>query len=117
MKLIEAIIRRSKVDDVVHALTARGINAMTITDVRGTGRDRTFPETYRGIEHTSPFLPRVKLEAVVDDANADDAVDAILLAAVTGKVGDGRVLIIDVEAMIHIRTGERQGGCLASAGD
>jgi nitrogen regulatory protein P-II 1 len=106
MKKIEAVIRHLKLEEVRHALIERGIHAMTVTEVRGSGNERPRKETYRGIDLDPGFLPRVKLEVVVEDELAEAAVDAVLLAAYTGHVGDGKVLISHVEIMLRIRTGE-----------
>ena len=107
MKKLEAIIRRSKLEDVRCALAAWGVSAVTLTDVHGIGRERPRNQTYRGIEHNDISIPRVKLEAVIEDDTLEDAIEAILVAAFTGKVGDGKIFVSDVQSMIHIRTGQQ----------
>jgi nitrogen regulatory protein P-II 1 len=107
MKKVEAIIRCGKTDDVRCALAAWGFDAITLTDVRGIGREQPHSEMYRGIQLHDPLVPRVKLEIVVDDDDLEDVVEAVLVAAFTGKVGDGRIFISDIQSVIHIRTGER----------
>lgn len=107
MKKIEAIIKPHALDDVKEALNTLGIAGMTVTDVRGYGRQKGHTEIYRGAEYTVDFVPKVKIEIVVDDALAVPAEEAIILAARTGKIGDGKVFTIDVDAAVRIRTGER----------
>lgn len=106
MKKIEAIIRHFKLEEVKNALTAKGISGMTVGEVRGFGRQRGHKEQYRGAEYTVDFLPKLKLEIVVDDAEVETAVGAITEAARTGKVGDGKIFISTLEEVIRIRTGE-----------
>ena len=107
MKKIEAIIKPHKLDDVKEALNALGVTGMTVTDVRGYGRQKGHTEIYRGAEYTVDFVPKVKVEVVVDDALATEVETAILSAARTEKIGDGKIFTIDVEAAVRIRTGER----------
>ena len=107
MKKIEAIIKPHKLDDVKEALNAVGVTGMTVTDVRGYGRQKGHTEIYRGAEYTVDFVPKVKVELVVDDAIAEAAEDAILGAARTEKIGDGKVFTSDVVSAVRIRTGER----------
>lgn len=107
MKRIEAVIRPTKIDDVKEALSGLGIQGMTVTDVRGYGRQRGRTEKYRGNTYIVNLLPKVKVEFVVADDKADDAVDAVLEAAHTGEIGDGKVFVAAVEEAIRIRTGER----------
>ena len=107
MKKVEAIIRHFKLDDVKQALTERGIVGMTVTEVRGFGRQKGHTELYRGAEYVVDFLPKVKIETVVADHLKDAAVQAIIKAARTGKIGDGKVFISSVEEAIRIRTDER----------
>src|SRR5690349_12084778 len=107
MKLITAIVKPFKVDDVKAALTQTGVVGMTITDVRGFGRQGGHTETYRGAEYKIDFVPKVKLEIVVDDERVDTIVDAIVKAAATGKIGDGKVWVQTIDDMIRIRTGEQ----------
>ncbi len=107
MKKIEAIIKPFKVDDVKDALTAIGIEGMTLTEVKGHGRQKGHTELYRGAEYVVDFLPKVKLEIVVAADQADAAIEAIRQAAATGKVGDGKIFVTDIEQVVRIRTGER----------
>ena len=105
MKKIEAIVRHNKVDAVKEALTAVGISGMTVTEVRGFGRQRGHQETYRGTEYTVDFVPKIKIEVVVgDDASA--AVSAIVGAAKTGQVGDGKIFVTNLADVVRVRTGE-----------
>ena len=106
MKKIEAIIKPFKLDDVKEALTAIGIEGMTVVEVKGFGRQKGHTEIYRGSEYTVDFLPKLKLEIVVADANAQNAVKAIVTAAKTGKIGDGKVFISTIESVMRIRTEE-----------
>jgi nitrogen regulatory protein PII len=105
MKKIEAIIRVSKLEAVKDALVARGVEGMTIAEVYGRGIDKGQPITYRGIT-TTGAVPRIKLETVVPDEDVEPLIDAIFQAAHTGEVGDGRILVVDVESVMRIRTGE-----------
>jgi nitrogen regulatory protein PII len=107
MKLITAIIKPFKLDDVKEALKGAGVAGMTVTEVRGFGRQGGHTETYRGAEYRVDFVPKVKLEIVVDDAVVDAAVDAIASSAATGKIGDGKVWVHDVDHLVRIRTGEQ----------
>ena len=107
MKLITAILKPFKLDDVKAALAAAEVVGMTVTEVRGFGRQGGHTETYRGTEYQLDFVPKVKIEIVVDDAVVDGVVDAIIAAASTGKIGDGKVWITAVEDIVRIRTGER----------
>ena len=104
MKLIKAIVKPFKLDDVKEALSAVGIDGMTVTEVKGFGRQKGHTEIYRGSEYTVDFLPKTMLETVVDDDIVDAAVKAIVDAAKTGKIGDGKVFVIPVESAIRIRT-------------
>jgi nitrogen regulatory protein P-II 1 len=106
MKKIEAIIKPFKLDDVKEALTGIGVEGMTVVEVKGFGRQKGHTEIYRGSEYTVDFLPKLKLEIVVADANAQNAVKAIVGAAKTGKIGDGKVFISSVETVLRIRTEE-----------
>ena len=106
MKLITAIIKPFKLDDVKDALKAAGIAGMTVTEVRGFGRQGGHTETYRGAEYKIDFVPKVSLDLVVDDAIVDMVVETITKAASTGKIGDGKIWITDVERLVRIRTGE-----------
>ena len=106
MKKIEAIIKPFKLEDVKSALTALEIQGMTVLEVKGFGRQKGHTEIYRGSEYTVDFLPKVKIEIVVADAQASAAVDAIAKAAKTGKIGDGKIFVYAVESALRIRTGE-----------
>jgi nitrogen regulatory protein P-II 1 len=106
MKKIEAIIRPFKLDEVKEALVEEGVRGLTITEVRGYGRQKGHTETYRGSEYRIEFIPKIKIEVVVDDGQADKIVDAILKTAKTGQVGDGKIFIADVNEAIRIRTDE-----------
>ncbi len=107
MKKIEAIIKPFKLEDVKEALSEVGIAGMTVTEVKGFGRQRGHTEIYRGSEYTVDFLPKIKIEVVVTNAQLDAAVQAILKAARTGKIGDGKIFVLNVEQAIRIRTEER----------
>ena len=107
MKLVTAVIKPFKLDDVKDALSAVGVQGMTISEVQGFGRQGGHSETYRGTEYKVLFTPKTRIEVVVEDTDADRVVDAIIAAARTDKIGDGKVWVTDVEAMVRIRTGER----------
>ncbi len=107
MKLIIAIIKPFKLEDVKQALAAAGIEGLTVTEAKGFGRQKGHTEVYRGSEYTVDFLPKVKLEIAVADAMAGKAVEAIVNAAKTGKIGDGKVFVVPLEEVVRIRTGER----------
>lgn len=106
MKKIEAIIKPFKLDDVKDALHEIGLQGMTVTDVRGFGRQKGHTELYRGAEYVVDFLPKVKIEIVTTDALAPRAIEAIAQAAHSGRIGDGKIFVYDVENAIRIRTGE-----------
>ncbi|MCB0967847.1 MAG: P-II family nitrogen regulator [Ilumatobacter sp.] len=106
MKLITAVIKPFKLDDVKDALKQAGIAGITVTEVRGFGRQGGHTETYRGAEYKIDFVPKVRIEVVVDDADADQVVDTVVTAAATGKIGDGKVWVTDVGRIVRIRTGE-----------
>jgi nitrogen regulatory protein P-II 1 len=106
MKKVEAIIRHHKLEDVKKALTEQGIAGMTITEVRGFGRQKGHTEMYRGTEYTVDFLPKIKLEVVVADAKLQTVLDAIVRASQTGQVGDGKIFVGELADVIRIRTGE-----------
>jgi nitrogen regulatory protein PII len=108
MKKIEAIIKPFKLEEVKEALAELGVEGMTVTEVKGFGRQKGHTEIYRGSEYTVDFLPKIKLEIVLADALTDQAVNAIVQAAKTGKIGDGKVFVYDVEGAVRIRT-EEQG--------
>jgi len=106
MKKIEAIVKPFKLDEVKEALTEVGIEGMTVTEVKGFGRQKGHTEIYRGSEYTVDFLPKVKLEIVVADALVEKAVEAVTKGAKTGKIGDGKIFVLPMEQVIRIRTGE-----------
>jgi nitrogen regulatory protein P-II 1 len=106
MKKLEAIIRHFKLDDIRQALTERGIQGMTLTEVRGSGTERPREETYRGITHEAAFMNKLKIEVVLEDEELDQAVDAVISAAYTGKPGDGKIWVTDLVNVFRIRTGE-----------
>ncbi|EGG94862.1 MAG: nitrogen regulatory protein P-II 2 [Candidatus Endobugula sp.] len=106
MKLITAIVKPFKLDDVRAALSEVGVQGMTVTEVKGFGRQKGHTELYRGAEYIVDFLPKVKIELVIDDSMVDQSVDAITKAAQTGKIGDGKIFVTAVEEVIRIRTGE-----------
>lgn len=106
MKKIEAIIKPFKLDEVRESLSNIGVNGLTVTEVKGFGRQKGHTELYRGAEYVVDFLPKIKLELVVAENMVDAAVDAIIKAAHTGKIGDGKIFVSSVEQVIRIRTGE-----------
>ena len=107
MKKIEAIIKPFKLDEVKEALAQEGVQGMTISEVKGFGRQRGHTELYRGAEYVVDFLPKVKIEILVEDDKAAAVTEAIITAARTGRIGDGKILILPVEDAVRIRTGER----------
>ena len=107
MKKIEAIIKPFKLEDVKEALAGVGVEGMTVSEVKGFGRQKGHTEIYRGSEYTVDFLPKLKLEIVVADATVEPAVQAILNAAKTGKIGDGKIFVLPIEQALRIRTEER----------
>jgi nitrogen regulatory protein P-II 1 len=106
MKKLEAIVKPFKLDDVKEALTAAGVIGMTVSEVRGFGRQKGHTEVYRGGEYTVDFLPKMKLEVVVPDHLAAKVVELIMMAARTGSIGDGKIFVSDLEDVVRIRTGE-----------
>jgi nitrogen regulatory protein P-II 1 len=106
MKKVEAIIRHFKLEDVKNALTEKGIHGMTITEVRGFGRQKGHTEMYRGTEYAVDFVPKVKIEVVCSDSNLQLVVDTLLKIAQTGQIGDGKIFVTNLENSIRIRTGE-----------
>lgn len=106
MKKIEAVIRHFKLEDVKNALNEQGVAGMTITEVRGFGRQKGHTETYRGTEYAVDFVPKVKVEIVVGDEEAQSVIDTILKTAQTGQIGDGKIFVSDLNESIRIRTGE-----------
>ena len=112
MKLITAIIKPFKLDEVRDSLTRLGVHGMTITEVKGYGRQKGHTEIYRGAEYVVNFLPKVKVEVAVADAMEDKVVDAISAAAKTGQIGDGKIFIFDLDRAVRIRTGETDNDAL-----
>lgn len=112
MKKIEAIIRPFKLDEVKEALIEEGIKGLTITEVRGYGRQKGHTETYRGSEYHIEFVPKIKIEIVVEADKAEKVIDAILRTAKTGQVGDGKIFVTDIQDVIRIRTEESGKGAL-----
>jgi nitrogen regulatory protein PII len=106
MKLLTAIIKPFKLEEVREALTGIGVQGLTVSEVKGYGRQKGQTEVYRGAEYTVNFLPKVKIETVLEDAMVDRAVEAVQKAAATGKIGDGKIFISDVSHAVRIRTGE-----------
>jgi len=112
MKKIEAIIKPFKLDEVREALSELGASGLTVTEVKGFGRQKGHTELYRGAEYVVDFLPKIKVEVVVGDSLVDTAVEAIIKAAHTGKIGDGKIFVSPVEQVIRIRTGETNEGAI-----
>ncbi|MEY4164272.1 MAG: nitrogen regulatory protein [Actinomycetota bacterium] len=106
MKLITAIVKPFKLDDVKDALKSAGVQGMTVSEVRGFGRQGGHSETYRGSEYSIDFVPKVRIEIIIDDASADKVVDAICSTAATGKIGDGKIWVTDISRLVRVRTGE-----------
>jgi nitrogen regulatory protein P-II 1 len=106
MKKIEAIVRHFKLEDVKNALIEKGISGMTITEVRGFGRQKGHTEMYRGTEYRVDFVPKVKVEVAVDDSKVKTAIDVIVKSAQTGQIGDGKIFVCNLEETVRIRTGE-----------
>ncbi|WP_269532383.1 P-II family nitrogen regulator [Chitinimonas sp. BJYL2] len=106
MKKIEAVIKPFKLDEVREALAEVGVSGLTVTEVKGFGRQKGHTELYRGAEYVVDFLPKVKIEVVITDDKVDPAIDAIVKAARTGKIGDGKIFVMPVEQVVRIRTGE-----------
>jgi nitrogen regulatory protein P-II 1 len=107
MKLVTAIIKPFKVEDVKDALQKQGVNGMTLSDVSGYGRQGGHVEVYRGAEYTVELVPKVRIEALINDSDVKNVVDAILVAAKTGKIGDGKIWVTPVEEVVRVRTGDR----------
>ena len=107
MKLVTAIIKPFKVEDVKDALQKQGVNGMTVSDASGYGRQGGHVEVYRGAEYTVDLVPKVRIEALINDSDVKEVVDAILLAAKTGKIGDGKIWVMPVDDVVRVRTGER----------
>ena len=106
MKLVSAIIKPFKLDDVREALSEVGVQGVTVTEVKGFGRQKGHTELYRGAEYVVDFLPKVKIEAAVDDHQVDQVIETISNSANTGKIGDGKIFVVNLEQVIRIRTGE-----------
>jgi nitrogen regulatory protein P-II 2 len=106
MKLVTAVIKPFRLDDVRDALSEIGVKGITVSEVKGFGRQKGHTELYRGAEYTVDFLPKTKIEAAVADGLVDQVIDAIATAALTGKIGDGKIFVYDIEQVIRIRTGE-----------
>lgn len=112
MKKIEAIIKPFKLDEVKEALNEIGIQGMTILEVKGYGRQKGHKEIYRGAEYVVDFIPKIKIEVVVDDRMVDPVIEQVRMAANTGKLGDGKIFVFPVEQAIRVRTGERDGDAI-----
>ena len=112
MKKIEAIIKPFKLDDVREALSEAGIQGVTVTEVKGFGRQRGHTELYRGAEYVVDFLPKTKIEVAVDDARAEAVIEAITTASRTGKIGDGKIFVTELSQVIRIRTGETDSNAI-----
>ena len=107
MKMVTAIIKPFKLEDVKSALEAQGVNGLTVSEASGFGRQKGHTEVYRGAEYTVDLVPKVRVEVLVGDESADLVVDTIVTAAQTGRIGDGKVWVVPVEAVVRVRTGER----------
>ena len=112
MKMVSAIIKPFKLDEVREALSGMGVQGITVTEVKGFGRQKGHTELYRGAEYVVDFLPKVKIEAAVDDSLVDRVIEAIEGAARTGKIGDGKIFVIDVQSALRVRTGETDDDAL-----
>ncbi len=112
MKLVTAVIKPFKLEDVKTALENLGVHGLTISEVQGFGRQKGHTEVYRGAEYKVDFVPKIKIEIVVDDDAADELVSAITTSAQTGKIGDGKVWVVPVETVVRVRTGERGSDAL-----
>ena len=112
MKIVMAIIKPFKLDEVRDALTAIGVHGMTVTEVKGYGRQKGHTEIYRGAEYAVSFLPKIKIEVAVPSEQADKVVDAISAAAKTGQIGDGKIFVYDIDHAVRIRTGETDAAAL-----
>jgi nitrogen regulatory protein P-II 1 len=112
MKLVVAVLKPFKLDDVKEALKSLGVQGMTLSESQGFGRQRGHTEVYRGAEYEIDFVPKLRVEVLVDDAQAADVIDAIQKAANTGKIGDGKIWVLPVETVVRVRTGERGADAL-----
>jgi len=107
MKLVTAVLKPFKLDDVKNALESFGVNGITVSEASGYGRQRGHTEVYRGAEYTVDLVPKVRIEVLVDDADAEDVMEVIVKSSQTGKIGDGKVWSVPVDAVVRVRTGER----------
>jgi nitrogen regulatory protein P-II 1 len=107
MKLVTAVIKPHQLDAVKEALHAMGVSGMTVSEVQGYGRQKGHTEVYRGAEYTVEFLPKIRIDVLIDDIDADKVVEAVVNAARTGKIGDGKVWVTTVDEVVRVRTGER----------
>jgi len=107
MKLVVAVVKPFKLDDVKDVLKNLGVHGMTVTEAQGFGRQRGHTENYRGAEYQVDFVPKIRIEVLVDDDHAESVVDAIVSSATTGKIGDGKVWVVPAETVVRVRTGER----------
>jgi len=112
VKLIVAVLKPFKLDEVKEALKTMGVQGMTLTEAQGFGRQRGHTEVYRGAEYEVDFVPKLRVEVLVDDTEADAVVDAIVRTAATGKIGDGKVWVVPVDSVVRVRTGERGADAL-----
>ena len=112
MKLVVAVLKPFKLDEVKEALKTMGVQGMTLTEAQGFGRQRGHTEVYRGAEYEVDFVPKIRVEVLVDDAQADEVVNAIVASAATGKIGDGKVWVVPVDSAVRVRTGERGADAL-----
>ncbi len=112
MKIVMAVIKPFKLDEVRDALTVIGVHGMTVTEVKGYGRQKGHTEIYRGTEYAVSFLPKLKIEVAVDTGQVDKVIEAITAAAKTGQIGDGKIFVVDLESAVRIRTGETDAAAL-----
>ena len=112
MKKVEAVVRHFKLEDVKNALTEQGVHGMTITEVRGFGRQKGHTEMYRGTEYAVDFVPKVKIEVICSDDNLQKVIDTVMQTAQTGQIGDGKIFVSPLDNVIRIRTGETGGDAL-----
>ena len=112
MKQITAVVKPFKLEDIKAALEVLGVQGLTVSEVQGFGRQRGHTEVYRGAEYTVDFVPKVRVEVLVDDDDADDVVDVIIKSAATGKIGDGKVWVSSIDSLVRVRTGERDADAI-----
>ncbi|HXQ19798.1 MAG TPA: P-II family nitrogen regulator [Acidimicrobiales bacterium] len=112
MKLVVAVLKPFKLEEVKEALQGLGVQGMTLTEAQGFGRQRGHTEVYRGAEYEVDFVPKIRIEVLIDDAQVDDVVNSIVSTASTGKIGDGKVWVVPVETVVRVRTGERGSDAL-----